>query len=280
VPDPRVPEDPAKIGTWLARNVLRPSVPLFDEANRVVHEDPRIRDTAAYASVLAAIAAGESSPTKIGGLLGRPAASLTYQLTMLEAAGFIDRAQDLLLERRPALAVADPVVRLHHLVIEPYQGDLEARRAEQVWAETTHTVESKILGPHFETIATDWIRHHAHDEVGLDVGATGQSVVSCREHKIGHEIDILSLNRGARPRTTGTPIAFIGEAKSRDRRAGLAQLQRLEHVRALLTAGGHDAAEARLGLFSTTGFTDELTDHARHAGDKILLIGLDQIYAR
>jgi uncharacterized protein len=280
VPDPRVPEDPASIGTWLARNVLRPSVPLFDEANRVVHEDPRIRDTAAYASVLAAIAAGESSPTKIGGLLGRPAASLTYQLTMLEAAGFIDRAQDLLLERRPALTVSDPVVRLHHLLIEPYQADLEARRAERVWAETTHTVESKILGPHFETITTEWVRHHARDEAGLDVGATGQSVISCREHKIGHEIDILSLTRGTRPRTTGAPIAFIGEAKSRDRRPGLAQLQRLEHVRDLLTASGHDATEARLGLFSTTGFTDELTEHARHTGDKILLVGLDQIYAR
>jgi uncharacterized protein len=278
VPDPRVPEDTDRIGGWLGRNVLRPSVPLFDEANRVVHEDPRIRDTAAYASVLAAVAAGESSPTKIGGLLGRPASSLTYQLGMLESAGFIDRAQDLLLERRPTLTVADPVVRLHHLLIEPYQADLEARHAEQVWNEATHTVESKILGPHFETITTDWVRHYARDEAGLDVGATGQSVISCRAHKTGHEIDVLSLTRGARPRTTGSPIAFIGEAKSRDRRPGMAQLQRLEHIRELLTANGHDASDARLGLFSTTGFTDELTAHAHRASGGVLLVGLDQIY--
>ena len=32
--DPRVPENPARLGDWLARNVLRPSMPLFDEANR------------------------------------------------------------------------------------------------------------------------------------------------------------------------------------------------------------------------------------------------------
>jgi uncharacterized protein len=75
----------------LARNVLRPTVPLFDEANRVIHEDPRIRDTAVYASLLAAIADGESSPAKIGGLLGRPSSSLTYQLGMLESAGFVER---------------------------------------------------------------------------------------------------------------------------------------------------------------------------------------------
>ena len=30
-------------------------MPLFDEARRVVQEDPRIRDTAAYSSVLAAV---------------------------------------------------------------------------------------------------------------------------------------------------------------------------------------------------------------------------------
>ena len=48
VPDPRFPEDPAQLGGWLARNVLRPSMPLFDEARRVVHEDPRIREIATY----------------------------------------------------------------------------------------------------------------------------------------------------------------------------------------------------------------------------------------
>lgn len=70
VPHSRVPEEPGQLGGWLAQNVLRPSMPLFDEARRVVHEDPRIRDTAAYSSVLAAVAAGESSPTKIGGIPG------------------------------------------------------------------------------------------------------------------------------------------------------------------------------------------------------------------
>jgi hypothetical protein len=111
VAEPVVPEGPARIGHWVARNVLRPTAPLFDEGNRVVHEDPRIRDTAIYASLMAAIAAGESSPAKIGGLVGRPSSSLTYQLGMLESAGFIERRHDMLLDRRPVITVADPVVR-------------------------------------------------------------------------------------------------------------------------------------------------------------------------
>jgi hypothetical protein len=280
VPDPQVPEAPAQLGGWLTRNVLRPSMPLFDEARRVVHEDPRIRDTAAYSSVLAAVAAGESSPTKIGGLLGRPATSLTHQLTTLASAGFIDRRHDLLLDRRPVVTIADPMVRFHQLVIEPYLADLEAGRAGQVWAEAEHTVESKIFGPHFEALAGEWAARYASGEAGLAVGPVGQTVIACREHKTGHEIDVLALARGSRPRTPGAPVAFIGEAKHRDRRPGLAELRRLQHLRDLLTAAGHDATDAAFGLFSATGFTDELAAEANASKGKILLATLTDLYSQ
>jgi uncharacterized protein len=278
VPDLRVPEDPAQLGGWLARNVLRPSMPLFDEARRVVHEDPRIRDTAAYSSVLAAVAAGESSPTKIGGLLGRPATSLAHQLTTLASAGFIDRRHDLLLNRRPVVTVADPMVRFHQLIIEPYLADLEAGRARQVWAEAVHTVESKIYGPHFEALAAEWVARYAAAEAGLAVGPVGQTAIACREHKTSHEIDVLALARGTRPRTPGAPVAFIGEAKHRDRRPGIAELRRLQHLRDLLAAAGHDAADAVLGLFSATSFTEELQAEAVGSQGKLLLAPLEMLY--
>jgi uncharacterized protein len=276
--DPQVPEDPAELGDWVARNVLRPSMPLFDEARRVVHEDPRIRDTAAYSSVLAAVAAGESSPTKIGGLLGRPATSLAHQLTTLASAGFLDRRHDLLLDRRPVITIADPMVRFHQLVIEPYLADLEAGRARQVWAEAEHTVESKIFGPHFEALAAEWVARYAPREAGLAVGPVGQTIFACREHKVSHEIDVLALARGSRPRSPGAPVAFVGEAKHRDRRPGLAELHRLQHLRDLLTASGHDATDATLGLFSASGFTDELTVEATASRGKILLATVDDLY--
>jgi uncharacterized protein len=279
-PGPHVPEDRGHLGGWLARNVLRPSMPLFDEARRVVHEDPRIRDTAAYSSVLAVVAAGESSPTKIGGLLGRPATSLAHQLATLASAGFIDRRPDLLLDRRPVITVADPMVRFHQLVIEPYLADLEAGRAGQIWAEAAHTVDSKIYGPHFEALAAEWVARHAGAEAGLTVGPVGQTVIACREHKTGHEIDVLALARGARPRTPGVPVAFIGEAKHRDRHPGLAELRRLQHLRELLTAAGHDASGAVLGFFSATGFTDELQAEAIGSQGRILLAPLEMLYGQ
>lgn len=277
VPEPAVPDDPAQLGDWVAQNVLRPAVPLFGEANRVVHEDPRLRDTAVYASLMAAIAAGESSPSKIGGLLGRASSSLTYQLGMLESAGFIDRRQDLLLDRRPVITVVDPLVRLHHLVIEPYLADLEAGQGRQVWDEVAHTVESRILGPHLEALATEWVVSYARHEASVEAGPTGHGTVPCRQHQTSHEIDILALDRGSRPRTAAA-VVLLGEAKSRDRRPGTTELSRLEHICALLSAAGHDTSRAVLGMFSTSGFTGELVAEAERRRGGLLLVGLDQLY--
>jgi len=172
------------------------------------------------------------------------------------------------------------MVRFHQLVIEPYLADLEAGRAHQVWDEVAHTVESKILGPHFEALAAEWTARCGATEAGLVVGPVGQTVIACRQHKTGHEIDVLGLARGGRPRTPRTPVAFIGEAKHRDRRPGLAELRRLEHLRELLTAEGHDANEAVLGFFSTSGFTDELAAEAAARPGRILLTSLNALYGR
>jgi hypothetical protein len=141
-----------------------------------------------------------------------------------------------------------------------------------------HTAESKIFGPHLEALAAEWVARYAYDEAGLAAGPVGQSVIACREHQAGHEVDVLALAPGCRPRTPGTPIAFIGEAKYRDRKPGLAELRRLEHVRDLLTATGHDARAAIFGLFSGTGFTEDLAAEATRRRGQIMLAGLDMLY--
>jgi hypothetical protein len=70
------------------------------------------------------------------------------------------------------------MARFHQLIIEPYLADLEAGRARQVWAETAHTVESKIYVPHFESLAVEWVARYAAAEVGLAVGPVGQTVIA------------------------------------------------------------------------------------------------------
>jgi hypothetical protein len=51
----------------------------------------------------------------------------------------------------------------------------------------------------------------------------------------------------------------------------------LQQLRDLLTATGYDAIHAVPGLFSTTGFTDDLAAEAAASRGKILLT-LDELY--
>lgn len=176
------------------------------------------------------------------------------------------------------MTVADPMVRFHQLVIEPYPADPGAGRALQVWSEAKHTVESKIYGPHFESLAAEWTARYGVAEAGLTVGPVGQTVIACREHRTSHEIDVLALARGARPRTPDTPVVSIGAAKYRNRRPGLRELGRLRHLRDLLTAAGHDAADAALGIFSASGFSPELAEEAAASPGKTLLADLNTLY--
>ena len=112
------------------------------------------------------------------------------------------------------------------------------------------------------------------------VGPAGQSVIACREHRTGHEIDVLALSRGTRPRTQACRSRSSARRKHRDRRPGLAELRRLQHIRELLTAAGHDAADAALGLFSTTGFTAELAAEATGSQGRVLLAPLEMLYGQ
>jgi uncharacterized protein len=116
------------------------------------------------------------------------------------------------------------MVRFHQLVIEPYLADLEAGQASQVWAGAAHTVESKIYGPHFEAVATEWTARYAAAEKGLAVGPVGQTHIACREHKTSHEIDVLALVRGTRPRS---PEELQTEAAGRQEGLLLASLETL-----------------------------------------------------
>lgn len=70
----------------------------------------------------------------------------------------------------------------------------------------------------------------------------------------------------------GRPVILaIGEVKWHQI-MGIAHLERLRHIRGLLTAQGRTNSEtARLLCFSGAGFTTELADEAARSGDVQLL---------
>lgn len=253
------PESVDRLGQWLAGNVLDPSHALFDETDYLLREDPRITDRALYQSVLTAISRGATTPTKIGSIVGRSAQALAHPLDVLIKAGFVVRVEDILLQRRAQLRLADPIVRFQHAISSPRLAMLEDRRADEVWRASEQTFSSAVLGPHFEHLARVWTASRAAaDLFGERFGPVGPTVVNDAHGRTRHELDVVALADGQVPRTSRATVRLLGEAKHSHQRRTIADLARLDRIRDVLTGRGVDARHARLVIFARNGADSDL----------------------
>jgi hypothetical protein len=90
---------------------------------------------------------------------------------------------------------------------------------------------------------------------------------------MNHELDVVV---SADPPGEKSRILAIGEVKATKWLVGLNQLERLQHVRSLLSVDAI-AGEPKLLLFSRQGFTPELAAEARCRPD-VALIDLQRLY--
>jgi hypothetical protein len=102
------------------------------------------------------------------------------------------------------------------------------------------------------------------------LGDVGFATVHDHAGRAKHDIDVIAVDQNR--------ITLIGEAKATVAERTMGDLQRLDHIKDVLSAIGHDARRAVVAIFSTTGFTAELRDAAasRHG---VELIDLDRLYA-
>lgn len=265
---------------WLSRTVLNPSSALFTEADYLLREDPRIRDRALYHAILAAVSQGRTTPTGIGGSVGRDRTALAHPLEILTTSGFLQASQDLRKQRGVALRIADPIVRFHQLITRPRLSQFEERRFEAAWQASVATFRSQVLGPHFEELAREWVLRFAEEELlGGRVGEVGFTVIPDRKQRRTREIDVLALASGERRGLRSSRVLCIGEAKSSDRPRTVADLERLERIRSLLKEDGADCDGAHLLLFGRSGFVRALEARARTSPD-VVLVDLARLYGR
>ncbi|MEV4221698.1 ATP-binding protein [Nonomuraea sp. NPDC049725] len=261
VPAPRTL---AELDGWVAATVLDPSQALFSgsEAEYLLREDPRFTGSSLHYAIINAVAQGATSPAKIGGLLEQPRGSLTRPIEALAGAGFLRYDHDPLWERRPVITVADPIVRFHNLIAVPQRDLVDTSRSAEAWRRAQPTFTARILGPHFEDCARAWLR--AQDAGAGQVTAT---VVNDASGRAKHEIDVIALDK----RSGRAVVTLIGEAKATITKRGVADLDRLDRLRALLAEQGHDTSSATLAVFSLEGFHADLKATADRRDDVILV---------
>jgi hypothetical protein len=275
-PTPQTEQD---FDSWICQTLLNPGRALYSrvETEFLLREDPRITHRTVYYDLLSAVAMGASTPAKIGAALERQRNAVTAPLELLESMGYVRKEQDLLRASHPVITVADPMIRFNQLITLPHVDVIESGRAESAWRLSGPTFHSKIFGPHFEQLAREWTRLFAHDETETPLGAVGIAEVADPAGRIKHEVDVLALAPGERPRSPGSKIALIGEAKATARPRGVGDLERLERVRALLADHGHHTAGATLACYSLNGFYPDLLAAAARRQD-VLLVDLDMLY--
>jgi len=274
-----LPSQTQEFPSWLSATVLNPSSALFSEADFLLREDPRIQDRAPYYAILQAASEGKSSPTAIGGAVGRERTALSHPLGVLISSGYLVSAEDIRKQRNASLRVADPIVRFHHLITRPRLSQFEERRFEDAWEASYPTFKSQILGPHFEHLAREWVRLFASEAtVGGAIGEVGFTVVADRKQRRTLEIDVVGLASGERRQSKSSRILCIGEAKSSDGERTLHDLHRLDRIRALLVAEGARCSQAKLLVFGRSGFTESLRSASEGRND-VELVDLLRIYA-
>ncbi len=259
--------------SWVQRRLLNPASAMFREGGLLLREEPSISDPTSYSAALSAISAGSSRRSEIAAALGRPSSAIGHLLTGLEEIGLIEHLDDALRGKRGAFMVAEPIVRLHQLITSRYEPELVAGRADRVWRRSVPTVDSKVYGPHFEGLARQWCLRYADEgTLGGAAGAVRPTEIACREHREGHELDLVVTEDSA----ATSRISAIGEAKATSDPIGTGQLRRLEHLRGLLPSA-RVAQPPKLLLFSRTGFTTDLAQEAASRPD-VELVSLNRIY--
>ncbi|WP_043631521.1 AAA family ATPase [Nonomuraea candida] len=269
------PDDLGAFDRWVHRRLLNPASAMFREGGLLLREEPSIVDPTSFAAVLAAISAGNHRRTEIAAALGRPVSALGHLLTGLRGIGLVEQVDDALRQKRSVYRIAEPIVRLHQLITQRREPELVAGRAVRVWQSSADTVGSKIYGPHFEDLAREWCFLHASDDtLGGTASAVRPSTISCRTHRQGHELDVVVTETDS---SVPDRITAIGEAKGTLGPMDVAQLQRLEHLRALLPDVQVDAPP-KLLLFARAGFSEALVTAARGRAD-VELVDLRRLYS-
>jgi hypothetical protein len=267
---------------WLAEGVLNPSHAMFHEAEYLLTEEPTLTDRALYQSALSAVATGCTAAGSVAAALGRPVTSITHVLDGLERAGFIERLDDALRQRRPFLRVADPFLRFHHAVVRQEVARFEARQTRDAWTASEHRFRSSVLGPHLEDLARTWVERQASvHTIGGRVKRVGPTQVADPSGRSRIELDVVAIGESGGGAADGRSeggdhVLLIGEAKASERPMQLRDLERLESARALLS-GRVDAARARLALFSAGRFDRALVAESRNRED-VVLVDLERLY--
>ncbi|GAA3611915.1 ATP-binding protein [Kineosporia mesophila] len=261
--------------SWVVRNALNPQTPLFREARYLLAEESAIRDPALYHSVLAALAAGNTTNGRIANFIGRRSDQISHPLNVLENCALITREPDMFRPGRSHYRIVEPLITFYEAIMRQRWAELEIHRAQPVWASTRQTFLTQVVGPHLESLCRSFALDEGADLFGEQPSEVGSGVINDPANRTQIEIDVVAFS--AQQSNGPRNVVSLGEVKWGEV-IGVDHLRRLKKARDLLQAKSYHTENTVLALYGGAGFTDELTALATK-DDQVLLVDLERLYS-
>jgi AAA+ ATPase superfamily predicted ATPase len=231
---------------------------LFREPSLLLQS--RLREPSLYFSILHAIAVGKNRLHEISEKTGiREIATLNKYLYVLRNHYFIKRIvpvteEDSLKSRKGMYFFLDPYFRFWFRYVFPNMSYLEIEEKDVVWRQLLKTGSDNFIGDTFVDICIERLRRlNRYKRLPFEAERIG------RWWDRQEKIDIVAM--------TNDGDYLFCDCLWDGKRAGLVQLNELMRKAQRCTETGRKY----FGFFSKTGFTKELSDHARE-NDNVLLI--------
>jgi len=257
--------------SFVAEHVLNPASPLFREVRALLAEDPALRETGLYHTVLAAVAEGNTTRGGIADRLQRKATDISHHLTVLEDSGLLRREPDAFRANRSRYEIVEPLVRFYHGIVRPQWTRLEQARpgrAMEVWRGSQARFLAQVAGPTFERMCRLWTREFAEPAtLGGTPTDVRSGVVTNPVRRTSHELDVVAF--GERDHVLAIGEVTWGEVMDSH------HLARLAHIAELLES--RNQRPGRLLLFSGADFSPELRASAER-DKRVQLVDLRRLY--
>lgn len=242
--------------------ILSPDAPLYDDPEHLIREEENIREPGPYFGIMQAIARGYSNPTAIGGQLQISSQLATKFLERLAELAYVTKVEPLEPghggQARAYWKISDPYFRFWFGHVFPNRSRLARGRINEVAREISRKM-SQITSLVYEDICREWIGSYS------ELGADADEVGSWWSRKSDTEIDVVALDKRG--------YSLLGSCKWLSQPVGPAVLDDLYAAKSVL---GPKAAQARLAIFSKSGFKPELVKRAGQ--EQVILVEVADLF--
>ena len=263
---------------FIQNEVLSPSGFLHEEPRFLL--DQEVDSPTNYLSILSVVARGASRTSDIARLIGKNVTEMAPYIKVLVELGYLERRVPFN-EKKPQssknalYAIGDEFIDFWFKYVWPYAGELEMGNEAPSLAALSATFQSNKVPFAFEKICRqEFVRKCAEGEIAF----SPMRVEGYWNRRGDLELDMCALESDVEDFDAWTqggesahsiPRMFVGECKYHaEKPFSVAEFNELVRKASLLPAA--QGKDVIYGLFSATGFDEELAERAK--GDKRLIL--------